>query len=699
MADNANMDPADAGKHSFAVICGIMYFASMVYVYNRHLKIFGYFILVFIFVVAWLFIAKDFGEYSKGFGNTKIYGFLKQNPYGTYIIYAIVGLGLLSVLLNSYGIGTVLKTYMDRIAQVKSYNLNLSQYQRDNLFIFNTGFYISSILLIGLIYSFSFFEKDENEKDKPITFNDFSYINIAQMCAFLFAIVASFLVADYSTRFKRAKYDKLPSQKESFESERKYIKDINLNDIATDSGDIWILNDNEYIIEENQRLKITAQQRLMINDSKQIINNGTIENNGTIIFRYGTIINEVTGTIANNSIFVIMERRSTENSMTNNGIIINNGNFYSNMRNHKSKYVERGFSVNEYDRDEFAFVSNDDITIKTSQTFIIPNDVKLCIKNKNNKINNFGKIKIIGTLENYGNINNNIGTISINKDGTFYNFGTVNNKGTMNDKCIIANEGIFYNTSIEISKNAIYYGKEYDALTYYAGTINNFGNFKGNGQFYNFSTINTNKKITDFFKINRGIINDSSVTKVPMENFAEKYNNYYHINSIPKDGIIRINKNQTLDISGTTLYFSSYSGRIGFAGNVMTFENHGTINIKEGAYFYIYDKLINTGKINNNGIISNVFEVKNDGVIVNNGTGTIKNYQYDQTDDNENSKTVDSILTNNNSIVNKGTISNDGTINNNGTINNEKGTINNDGTYSGKSPKPRGTITGIKLVN
>ena len=298
--------------HGFMVMCGIMYFASMVYVYNRHLKIFGYFILVFIFVVSWIFVAKNGKEYFTGFMNTQLYQMM--NATSPYIIYAIIAAALISVILNSYGIGTVLKSYMDRIAQVKSYNLNLGKMRREDLFIFNTAFYASTLLLIGLIYSFSFWDTKESSAED---FTKLSKTSYAQIFAFIIAIVASILVAIYSTKFKSVKNDSLPKKNTNNEkvrgqsrfsdflfgsSSRKpkkssstssgtdLLQNVNkLNPIKlseiNQSSDITIRSYQNLIIPEGQTLTIASNRTLTIEgtvtNNGTVINNGTIENNGT----------------------------------------------------------------------------------------------------------------------------------------------------------------------------------------------------------------------------------------------------------------------------------------------------------------------------------------------------------------------------------------------------------------------------------
>lgn len=300
-----------AETHGFMVMCGIMYFASMVYVYNKHLKIFGYFILVFIFAVSWLFMAKNGKEYFTGFNFTELYQTLIDNSYGTYMLYFIYFLALMSVILNSYGIGTVLKSYMDRIAQVKSYDLNLGKLRREDLFIFNTVFYVSTILLIGLIYSFSFWIKREPSQD----FTNLSITSYAQIFVFIVSIVASILVAIYSTKFKSVKNDSLPkseTESENIKSQTKFSdysfgESINPKEWASNIGtdllqnvnkltpirieeinkanDITIQSYQNLIIPEGQIFTIASGKTLtiegLVTNNGSVVNNGTIENNGT----------------------------------------------------------------------------------------------------------------------------------------------------------------------------------------------------------------------------------------------------------------------------------------------------------------------------------------------------------------------------------------------------------------------------------
>jgi len=364
--------------NGFAVMCGIMYFASMVYVYNRHLKIFGYFILVFIFAVSWIFIVKNGNEYFAGFMNTQLYQMINANSYGIYILYFVYLLALLSVILNSYGIGTVLKSYMDRIAQVKSYDLNLGQYQRDNLFIFNTGFYASTLLLIGLIYSFSFWIKT----DTGIT--NLSMTSYAQIFVFIVSIVASIFVAIYSTKFKSVKNDSLPKTNtriQNIKGQTKFsdlsygmsrtpqktqsingidlLKNVNqLTPIRlaeiNQLSDVTIKSYQNLIIPEGQVLTIASGKTLtiegLVTNNGSVVNNGTVSNNG-IITNYG-----------------IINTSKTISGTINNSGIINDSSVIQIPLTNVATLNENTYTLNG----DFTIPSGKTITIPSGKTLIIP---------------------------------------------------------------------------------------------------------------------------------------------------------------------------------------------------------------------------------------------------------------------------------------------------------------------------------------
>ena len=545
--------------HGFMAMCGIMYFASIVYVYNRHLKIFGYFILVFIFAVSWLFIAKNRNEYFDGFITTNLYkilfkagGKIDEKSYGPYILYFVYFLAALSVIINSYGIGTVLKSYMDRIAQVKSYNLNLSQMRRDDLFIFNTAFYVSTFLLIGLIYSFSFFEDDKdgknNEEDKdgknePITINDLSYINYAQMVAFVIAIIASILVAIYSTKFKSVKNDSLPKTNTNTENIKGQTKfsdysfgalrnPVNSSSI---SGTDLLKNVNQLTpirleeidqttditIQSYQNLIIAEGKTLTIAEGKTLTNNGYMTNNGTIR-NNGTIVNNETITNNNtiDNLGIINTSKTISGTINNSGIINDS-------------------SVTEIPLINIATLSSNIYTLNGN--FTIPSGKKLIIPSDNTLYIPSGK-----TLTNYGTIENNK---TIENNGTIQNDGAVVNNKTITNNGTIKNDGAVVNNK----------------------TIVNNGTITNNGTIYSLTSL-TALKISE-----NGIVFDSNIGI--------------------SDKTITLNNNFTI-LAGKTLMIP--------VGIVLIISSKKT--------------LTNDGTIKNNGTITNDGTIKNNGTIENNGT-------------------------------------------------------------------------------
>jgi len=266
---------------------------------------------------------------------------------------------------------------MDRIAQVKSYDLSLGQYQRDNLFIFNTGFYASTLLLIGLIYSFSFW----NEKDKDIA--NLSMTSYAQIFVFIVSIVASILVAIYSTKFKSVKNDSLPKKNTRIKIKGQtkfsdYSFGISRNPQKTQliNGTDLLKNVNQLTpirlaeinqlsdvtIESYQNLIITEGQTLTIAFGKTLTIEGLVTNNGSIVNN---------GTVSNNGILTnsgIINTSKTISGTINNSGIINDSSVIQIPLTNMATLNENTYILNG----DFMIPSGKTITIPSGKTLIIP---------------------------------------------------------------------------------------------------------------------------------------------------------------------------------------------------------------------------------------------------------------------------------------------------------------------------------------
>jgi hypothetical protein len=128
----------------------LMYFASMFYVYDPYLKIFGYFILAIVYFASLIFI---------GFNWTSLIYAIKEIKFkqSEYIIPILGVLGIIIILFNSYSIIFVIKKIIERMKHTKSFDMGIGKKRQDSIFKYNTYFYISSLglFLIACILLFA----------------------------------------------------------------------------------------------------------------------------------------------------------------------------------------------------------------------------------------------------------------------------------------------------------------------------------------------------------------------------------------------------------------------------------------------------------------------------------------------------------------------------------------------------------------
>lgn len=121
----------------------LMYFASMFYVYDPYLKIFGYFILAIVHFASLFFIGSNLTSFMTTF---KAFPF-KQPEYAIPIFGV---LGMIIILFNSYSIIFVITKIIERMKQTKSFDIGIGKKRQDSIFKYNTYFYISSLGLFAI---------------------------------------------------------------------------------------------------------------------------------------------------------------------------------------------------------------------------------------------------------------------------------------------------------------------------------------------------------------------------------------------------------------------------------------------------------------------------------------------------------------------------------------------------------------------
>ena len=121
----------------------LIYFASMFYVYDPYLKIFGYFILAIAYFASLILI---------GFNWTSIMTTFKAFPFkqSEYAIPILGVLGMIIILFNSYSIIFVITKIIERMDLTKSFDIGIGKKRQDSIFKYNTYFYISSLGLFAI---------------------------------------------------------------------------------------------------------------------------------------------------------------------------------------------------------------------------------------------------------------------------------------------------------------------------------------------------------------------------------------------------------------------------------------------------------------------------------------------------------------------------------------------------------------------
>lgn len=356
-----------------------------------------------------------------------------------------------------------------------------------------------------------------------------------------------------------------------------------------DVGDgICILQSN-LILPAGSSLKIDSGITLQIPAAYEITNYGVINDNwyimnwGNIINTGGGIINIYAYNTLNNWGTITNQIATTNNE--GGTININSNAFFYNAKTINNSFGTISISNLGYLENEYT-----PATITNSGTITLY-PVGVGGGFNGGKIDNYGIITNSLTINNFGTINNLLGTITNLGSGTItnsgaylYNTGKINNmgnliinkpqpSGTPNYTLYNANANIINSGYITINKGGVILngGTSVSTITN-SNTITNSG------------TINNYKTITN--KVGGTI-----------SNLNLFYNNYGGI--INNSGTIT--NNMVINNGGT---LNNFDGP-GTINNFDTINNQGTINNPAGATININGaEIVNTGIVNNSGIIN-----------------------------------------------------------------------------------------------
>lgn len=360
------------------------------------------------------------------------------------------------------------------------------------------------------------------------------------------------------------------------------------------SGATWDSSNHICSVNPDAIVQVSAGNTLLIAAGEELLNEFTDDISFGVIDNYGTIDNRG---------FIV-----------NRGILINN----SAISNTDDAMIENWYGL-----------SNLGVIGNTAGGLVVNHHL----------INNFGDINNAGTFQNLHNL-------YILHDGTFTNassasfinigyeaktgiLGSVNNSGVIENLGSIENQysGYINNVGTILNKRSIY-NICHDTWVNACGKIDNYGTI-------------TNEEIDPDFAYFR-IVNDGTITNygtIDSTGWCIWHGPYHaceHSTSLENNGVIDNYGRITAivsDYAPVTPILLAYNSQYG------TINNFGQIVIGEGAMFLSYGIVINSGTVDNEGIIRNGYN----GILQNEHGSFVNNY---------------------------GTIDSSATFNNYGTINN-----------------------------
>lgn len=297
-------------------------------------------------------------------------------------------------------------------------------------------------------------------------------------------------------------------------------------------------------------------------------------------------------------------------------------------------------------------------------------------------ITSYGTINISAVVTNQGTINNFFGTLNINSGGSISNFGSLDNRGTL---VIAAGGGITNSETGSVSTDG---GSQItiNGVLTVGGNFTNQGNIVNNGVFSSvgaFSNVGIFENQNDF-DINNGMFSNT-------HGAAKLINSPTGYIDVNTNGILQnfgvLDNCGTLSNTGeisnhklltNQMLFNNNNG--GLLTNLFEVSNNGTMNNNNNATLVNEFNFNNDGEFNNNGYFDNGAYLNNypAGTFNNNIGGTINN-QLGSELSNQNVFTNFGTIESVGDLLNDGTFTNENLIfaNNNGSIINEGSFINN----------------------
>jgi len=131
---------------NFSIVFLIFYIVALTFVIKTHFHYIGYILLLIVYLVNILYVGLNRGTYTEfieGVLPSNALSVLTQNSAFKFLLVVIVFFSLYSLIrmVDSYG-------YL--IKKHNTYDIPLSKYHKNNVFMFNVSFIVATGLLMGL---------------------------------------------------------------------------------------------------------------------------------------------------------------------------------------------------------------------------------------------------------------------------------------------------------------------------------------------------------------------------------------------------------------------------------------------------------------------------------------------------------------------------------------------------------------------
>lgn len=132
---------------SYSIVFIAFYIVALIFVMKTHFHYIGYILLLIVYLVNILYIMTKndvFSNYINGLLSVNQFSILSQNTAYKSLLFMIVFFSL-------YSLVRMVDTYNYLIGKYKTYDIPLTKYHKNNVYLFNVSFVVATVLLMGLL--------------------------------------------------------------------------------------------------------------------------------------------------------------------------------------------------------------------------------------------------------------------------------------------------------------------------------------------------------------------------------------------------------------------------------------------------------------------------------------------------------------------------------------------------------------------